>query len=250
MKIAVIGSSDIDLKLLDNSFISSSIKVNDVEVNFDLGFIGGNEVYFFYRNLKAGSTAPHAINYRFLISAIKLLKIKAILGVAIVGSLKANIKVGSYAIVDQFIDFTKHREFTIFTDKEFAFTDLSYPYCSFIRDLLRSSCMAQQVSYIDQACYFGVDGPRFNTVAEIKAFEKLGGDIIGMSNIPEVIMARESGICYALLALVVDYAAGVSNNKLSAEENSRVAKLHLENTINIIRQTVEDYCNNHICNCN
>ena len=96
--------------------------------------------------------------------------------------------------------------------------DYTEPYCPEIRDVALKAAAELGYKAHDHGVYVCTEGPRFETPAEIRMFAKLGGDLVGMTNVPEVVLAREAGICYATVSLVTNYAAGIADGPLTHEE--------------------------------
>lgn len=139
---------------------------------------------------------------------------------AAVGSLRPDIPPGSRVVIDQFIDFTRNRISTFFDEDDglVIHTDFTEPYCPNLRAIILEAGNSTSQRLFDGGCYVCTEGPRFETPAEIRMFVKWGGDLVGMTNVPEVVLARESGLCYAVIAIVTNYAAGISKDPLTHEE--------------------------------
>lgn len=199
------------------------------DVDVEVGEMDGREVVYMTRSGRRAPWPPHRINFRANIAALKSLEVSSIVATSIVGSLRADLSPGTPVILDQFLDFTRHRTHTWFGDDGFAFVDFTNPYCPRLREALREASNQTQVEARLSACYVGVDGPRYETAAEVRMFASLGGDVIGMTNIPEVVLAREAGLCYAAVAMVSNYGAGISPRPITREENYRVtiANVHV-----------------------
>ncbi len=120
------------------------------------------------------------------------------------GSLREEIRPGDLVFVDQFIDFTKHRPLT-FHDEKVIHTPMSEPFCKDIRALLISSAKELKLRHHPKGTVITIEGPRFSTKAESHMFRAWGADVINMSTVPEVILAREAGICYQTIAMSTDY---------------------------------------------
>lgn len=178
------------------------------------------EVYFLARHGDRHSVPPHLVNYRANIAALKELGIEAVIATAAVGSLREGMAPGSRVVIDQFIDFTKGRPSTFYEGEEgeVVHTDFTQPYCPQLRAAILRAGRKLNQQVIDGGCYICTEGPRFETPAEIKMFALFGADLVGMTNVPEVTLAREAGLCYATIALVTNFAAGISTGKLSHEE--------------------------------
>ncbi len=197
------------------------ISVNTIygEARLTVGKYKGSDIAFMARHGSRHQLPPHRINYRANISALKELGVKRILATTAVGSLKKEISRGLLVITDQFIDFTRNREHTFYDGETegVVHTDFTEPYCPQLRGALKN-VLSEKGAFVDGATYLCTEGPRYETPAEIRAFSLWGADIVGMTNVPEVTLAREAGICYANLSLVTNYAAGISAQPLTHEE--------------------------------
>lgn len=168
-------------------------------------------VLFLPRHGLKHNAPPSQINYRAQMAALKKLRVTRAIGVCAVGSLSATIAPGSFVVMGDFIDLTRHRPSTFFDDPcgPVVHTDFTEPYCPVVSKALLEACLAAGISAHPRAVYVGVDGPRYESPAEIKLYARWGGDVIGMTNLPEVVLAREAGICYGTLGLVTNLAAGL-----------------------------------------
>lgn len=184
------------------------------------GNFRGRPVAFMPRHGGDHSVPPHMINYRANIEAMYELGVKRIIATAAVGSLNFEYKPGSIVVVDQFIDFTKSRIPTFFEGDErgVVHVDMTEPYCPEIRRVLFEAASTTGTDVFERGTYVCTEGPRFETAAEIKMFKILGGDVIGMTTVPEAVLARELGICYSTVAMVTNFAAGISPGKLTHAE--------------------------------
>jgi len=125
-------------------------------------------------------------------------------------------------LLSQFLDFTRGRTATFFDglQEQVVHVDMTEPYCPHLRAELQAAAKAVPEQLLPKGTYVCAEGPRFETAAEIRMFRKLGGDVVGMTNVPEVTLAREAGICYAAVAVVTNWAAGISKEPLKHEEVS------------------------------
>jgi 5'-methylthioadenosine phosphorylase len=167
------------------------------------------------------ATAPHRVNYRANIAALALRGVEWIIALNACGGLAEHIRPGDAVVVDQFLDFTKQRVQTLFDEhpSPVVHVDVTYPYCSSIRRWLRDGCASAGVPFHSSGTYVGVDGPRYESAAEVRMFAQLGGDVIGMTGLPEVVLAREVGICYACLSIVANNAAGLKRDETIRHED-------------------------------
>jgi 5'-methylthioadenosine phosphorylase len=159
---------------------------------------------------------PHRINFRANISALKTLGVESILATSAVGSLQKQIKVGDLGLVSQFLDFTKTRPATFFDEKA-VHTDMTAPYDRRLNSLIERSAHRLSFRLMTQLVYVCAEGPRYETAAEIAMFRMLGGDIVGMTGVPEVVLSKELRMNYALIVVVTNWAAGMQR-RISHEE--------------------------------
>lgn len=181
--------------------------------------LGGIPVLFLPRHGTQHSTPPHIIDYRAQIAGLKKLGVERIVGVCSVGSLVRGLEPGTFAILGDFIDFTKRRTDTFHdADGTLAHTDFSKPYCPSVSDALAEGCQEHSAAFRGSVVYVGVEGPRYETPSEVKLFASWGGHVVGMTNVPEVVLAREAGMCYGALAVVTNLAAGLEDGPMSHDE--------------------------------
>ncbi|MFO7619495.1 MAG: S-methyl-5'-thioadenosine phosphorylase [Thermoplasmata archaeon] len=169
-----------------------------------IGKSGNLEVVFLPRHGIGHSIPPHKINYRANIWGMKEMGVTHMICPSAVGSLRADYKPGEIAISDQYVDFTKRRELTFFDGPEVKHTSMAYPFCEGLTKMLAEICKDKSIHHHKRGTYICIEGPRFSTKAESRMFRNYA-DIIGMTLVPEVQLARELGICYANLAMVTDY---------------------------------------------
>jgi 5'-methylthioadenosine phosphorylase len=187
--------------------------------NYIVGNIGNIEVIFLPRHGTRHNIPPHMINYRANIWGFKELGVGRILSVSAVGGIKKGLKPGNIVVLNQLIDMTRTRKATYYNGENgVVHIDFTDPYCNEMRKLLIKSGRQARVQLKDGGTYVAVEGPRLETAAEIKAFGKLGGDVVGMTGIPEAALARELEICYAGISVVANFAAGMSRKKLTTTE--------------------------------
>ena len=149
--------------------------------------------------------SPSAVPYRANIYALKSLGVTHIIASGAVGSLKEDIHPRHLVVPDQVIDKTVRRESSFFADHCAVHVELSHPFCPHLRKLLLDCAGQAGTTVHDGGTYVCMEGPQFSTQAESHMHQKWGGDLIGMTCMPEAKLAREAQICYALLALPSDY---------------------------------------------
>lgn len=173
-------------------------------------------VIFFDRHGPARDIPPHLINYRANMWALAQAGITHVIGLSIVGGIRADMTPGHFVFPDQLIDYTHGRPYTCFPDTFDGerHLDFSYPYCPALRQLFIDAAQGLHLRYSDDATYAVSQGPRFETVAEINRFERDGCDVVGMTAMPEALLARELGMRYSSIAVVGAKAAGRSDGRL------------------------------------
>lgn len=190
------------------------------EAVFIIGLMGDTPLAFLPRHGQHHSMLPHQLNYRANIWGLRELGIKRVVATTAVGSLNERFAPGSLVLIDQFIDYTKCRPLTFFESGEIhrAHVDLTEPYCPEIRRSLKAVADQAGIAVNDGGCYVCMEGPRYETSAEVRALKMLGGDVVGMTAVPEVVLARELGICYANISIVTNWGAGITSHPLSHSE--------------------------------
>lgn len=205
--------------------------------------IDNKEVAYIPRHSEGHSVPPHKINYRANIEALNIIGVKQVYATNSVGSLDTNIKPGDLLIPDNFIDFTQNRVSTFFDD-EVVHIDCTEPYCENLRNILIKSGDVHPYGI-----YIATEGPRFETGAEIQFYKLIGGKVVGMTGVPEVVLAKEKQMCYSSICAVTNYAASISPNKLTTTEVVDAMKNCEENLIQIITKSIKKSNEKLICEC-
>ncbi|MDR3348434.1 MAG: S-methyl-5'-thioadenosine phosphorylase [Acidaminococcales bacterium] len=249
INIALIGGSGLYLPVMLKNIEESAIDTPYGQVIYAHGEINSKRAVFMARHSRDHSVPPHMVNYRANIWALKKLGVKAIIASTAVGSLNAKMKVGDIVVPDQVLDFTKNRIYTFFDgkDKRVAHIDLTEPYCPFLRKMLLRCALKDSFVCHGGGTYVCTEGPRFETGAEIKMYKILGGDIVGMTGVPELVLAREAQMCYAAFSLVTNMAAGISPSPLShkevfdcMEKSKAAIALYIESVLAALAEFDED----------
>ncbi|MFP4200478.1 MAG: S-methyl-5'-thioinosine phosphorylase, partial [Clostridia bacterium] len=176
-------------------------------------------ITFLARHGADHSVPPHRVNYRANIYALKDIGVEMVVATGAVGALHKDLPPGSLVLLDQFLDFTRSRASTFFDDAgEVRHTDMTRPYDEKVRMHLMRAAERAEVSLRARGTYVCTEGPRFETAAEVAMYAQLGGDVVGMTNVPEVVLAREVDLPYAAVALVTNLGAGISEAPLTHEE--------------------------------
>lgn len=219
-EIGIIGGTGIyNTELLTNE---KSIKIfTPYGKTSDLVTIGeynGRFVAFIPRHGKGHTIPPHKVNSKANIWALNSLGVSRIIAPSAVGSLQDRYKPGDIVLPDQFIDFTKRREYTFYDEGQVCHVSCADPFCNELREIFLNIGKQLKYNVHDGSTYICIEGPRFSTRAESKYFKDiLQGDIIGMTLVPECILAREMQICYMSIATVTDYDVWYENPVSSRE---------------------------------
>lgn len=206
IKIAIIGGSGID----DPKILEGAEEI-EVETPFGnpasklvTGRIKDCDVVVLARHGKEHCIMPTKVPFRANIWALKEVGCTHILATTACGSLREEIHPKDLIFPDQFVDFTKHRNLTFYEDKV-VHTAMADPFCKKMREILVASAENLAILCHRKGTNITIEGPRFSTRAESNMFRMLGADIVNMTTVPEVILARELGICYASIAMATDY---------------------------------------------
>lgn len=207
IKIGIIGGTGLDdPEILDNANIKEvDTPFGNPSSSLTLGSIGETDVVILARHGKDHSIYPSGVNYRANIFALKEEGCTHIIATTAVGSLREEIAPGDIVFVDQFIDFTKHRILTFYDKDKVVHTSMAEPFCDNLRSTLIETASELNLKHHAKGTVITIEGPRFSTKAESHMFRGFGADVINMSTVPEVILAREQGMCYQTIAMSTDY---------------------------------------------
>ncbi|OPX86745.1 MAG: S-methyl-5'-thioinosine phosphorylase [Pelotomaculum sp. PtaB.Bin104] len=221
------------------------------EVRLIVGNFCDRSVAFMNRHGAGHSVPPHLVNYRANIAALKKLGVKTVLATAAVGSLNPSMEPGHLVFTDQFLDFTKTRQTSFFDGGPAGVVhiDMTNPYCPELRDTLYRTARELGLMCHPVGIYICTEGPRFETAAEIKMYRRFGGDLVGMTGVPEVVLAREAEMCYATVAMVTNYAAGISPTNLTHQEVLDTMASNSEHIRKLLMQTVASLDPERNCSC-
>ena len=205
--VGVIGGSGLyEMEGLEEvQTVSLKTPFGDPSDAFVVGRLQGVKVVFLPRHGKGHRISPSSLNFRANIYAMKSLGVQWIIGVSAVGSMKESIHPGDMVILDQFIDLTKGRPSTFFSDGIVGHVSFADPVCPVLSQALFEAGQEVGATVHKGGTYLCIEGPQFSTRAESKLYRTWGVDIIGMTNLPEAKLAREAEICYATMAFATDY---------------------------------------------
>lgn len=239
-EIAVIGGTGLarleGIEILESKWPTTRFGETSSPLIF--GKFKGRELVFLPRHGKDHSVPPHKINYRANLYALKQAGVRSIVAVNAVGGINAKMGPRQLCVPDQIIDYTHSREHTFFdgSQDQISHIDFTMPYHPNVRNRLIEAAAASNISVIDGGVYGATQGPRLETAAEINMLERDGCDLVGMTGMPEASLARELGLEYASLALVVNWAAGRSDEPLTLN----TLKVHIEAGMATVRKLLLD----------
>ena len=213
-RIAVIGGSGLTrlegLATVDREWVSTPF--GDPSAPLVHGRYADVDVVFLARHGHGHSIPPHRVNYRANVWALGHAGVELVIAAAAVGAIRPDLGCGELAIPDQILDYTSGRDHTFFDGHGTPVThvDFTQPYCERLRTALVGAATDEGLigAAAARCTYAATQGPRFETAAEIDRFERDGADVVGMTGMPEAVLARELGLCYAAIAIVVNAAAG------------------------------------------
>lgn len=169
------------------------------------GTLAGVRFTFLPRHGAGHTVPPSAVNYRANIDVLKRCGVTDVIALSAIGSLTPAMAPGHFVAVDQFIDRTQGRDNSFFGPGLVAHVSLADPICPRLRAGLVDAAKAEEATVHDSGCYVAIEGPQFSTRAESRMYRKWGGDVIGMTGMPEARLAREAELPYALFGMVTDY---------------------------------------------
>jgi 5'-methylthioadenosine phosphorylase len=213
-----------------------------------IGEMEGKQLAFLPRHGKKHTIRPTDVNSRANIAALKQLGVNCILASSTVGSLKEEYKPGDIVFIDQFIDRTTRREQSFFTEGKVCHISVAEPMCPELRQILIAVAKKEKVSFHDTGTYVCIEGPRFSTKAESRMFRNWGADVVGMTLVPECVLAREAEVCYASIAMVTDYDVW-KDHPVCVDDIVKTMKANIENVKRIIAETIVKIPKERTCEC-
>ncbi len=196
-----------------------------------VGKVGGRRVAFLPRHGVRHEIPAQAVNYRANVWAMRQLGVRRVVGPSAVGSLRADRHPGDLVVCDQFVDRTRCRADTYFAGPEVAHVSSADPYCPELRALAGRVAQQLGLRWHPAGTVVVIQGPRFSTRAESRWFSRMGWDVVGMTQYPEVMLAREQEMCYLNLSLVTDYDVGV-------EGRPEVTAVQAQDVLRVLEQNI------------
>jgi len=184
----------------------------------------GAEFYFLPRHGDGHRYPPHKINYRANIWALHQVGVDRVIAVNAVGGIADECGTGALVLANQIIDYSYGREHTFYdgADGRLDHIEFGSPYSEPLRELLIAAAAERGEPLVEQGTYACTQGPRLETAAEVQKLKRDGADVVGMTGMPEAALARELGLDYAALCLVVNPAAGLSDEPITMADIQRV----------------------------
>jgi len=250
-EIGIIGGTGLyDPRLLKNvEEVTVETPYGKPSDSITVGELAGKCVAFLPRHGKKHTIRPTDINVRANIFALKKLGVKRILAPSTVGSLREEYHPGEIVFCDQFIDRTTRREQSFYTENKVCHISVAEPMCPELRQNLIAVAKNMGIKMHETGTYVCIEGPRFSTKAESKMYRQWGANVVGMTLVPECVLAREAEICYASISTVTDYDVW-KDHPVCVDDIVKIMKTNIENVKRIIAETVAKLPNECACKCN
>ena len=210
-EIAIIGGTGFYRFLEDAESVEVETPFGEPSAPVSIGTLSGRRVAFIPRHGADHRFPPHRVPYRANLWALKELGVTRVFGPCAAGSLRREVEPKTLVVCDQAVDFTKSRPTTFYDGPQTTHVSFADPYCPTLREVLVKGASGEGIPHLDGGTMVVIEGPRFSTKAESRMFAQVGCDVIGMTQFPEVTLARELELCYATVALVTDYDVGVDD---------------------------------------
>jgi 5'-methylthioadenosine phosphorylase len=244
-KIAIIGGSGLENPAILKNSTEIKIKTpfGATSSDFKCGTINEQEVILLSRHGRQHTIPPTQVNNRANIWGIRELGCTHILATTACGSLREEITRGAFIVLDQLIDFTRHREVTFFQSFEphqTKHTPMADPFDPFLRQNLIETAKKLNINVFEKGTVITIEGPRFSTRAESNMFRLWGADVINMSTAPEAILANELEIPYAAVAMSTDYDCWKTNEApVTWGDIVKVFDANVNHVIDLLIHTIE-----------
>lgn len=250
-EIGIIGGTGVyDPELLENSRqIEVKTPFGRPSDKITLGVYEGRQVAILPRHGSGHHLNPSLVNYRANIWALKELGVTRVLAPYAVGSLQDNIKPGDFVFVNQFLDRTHNRKQTFYDRPgKVCHVSVADPVCRDLRTLLIESARGLNLSFHPEGTYVCIEGPRFSSRAESRFYRNMGAHVIGMTMVPECVLAREAELCYAGIAMVTDYDT-FRETPVSIEEVVKRVRENMERVRGLLSETIKRIPEERGCSC-
>jgi 5'-methylthioinosine phosphorylase len=205
------------------------------------GLLSGREVVFLARHGYSHTIPPHQVNYRANIWALKHAGVDSVVAVAAVGGITAEMAPRRIAFPDQIIDYTWSRAHTFFDQDltHVTHVDFTEPYDPSLRQRLIAAARSNGIDAVERGTYAATQGPRLETAAEINRLERDGCDMVGMTGMPEAVLARELELPYATCAVIANWAAGRGEGEITMDEVQENIAAAMSNVRHVLESAIE-----------
>ncbi len=244
--LAVIGGSGLgslrgEVRALEMETIEAIRTPFGGPVQVDVCRLGQKKIAFLPRHAAGNRIPAHKVNYRANLWALHSLGVNRIIATNTVGGISADLAPGAMAVPEQLIDYTWGRECSFFdgADEAPRHIDFTWPYDGGLRKALRSAAERVGKPIKFGGVYGAMQGPRLETAAEIARLRRDGCDMVGMTGMPEAVLARELNVTYACLALSVNWAAGLGRDVIDMKDIRRVHGFGTVELIGVIEAFLE-----------
>jgi 5'-methylthioadenosine phosphorylase len=250
VKIGIIGGSGLyKIGIIDDTEeIDVNTPFGKPSDKLTLGKISGVEVAFLPRHGKGHAIAPHKVNYRANVFAMKECGVECLISTAAVGSLKKELKPCDFVIAEQLIDRTAKRKTTFFEDGIAAHISFADPFCKTLSDLAYKTAKEEGVD-VCRGTYICMEGPQFSTRAESNLYRSWNVDVIGMTLAPEAKLAREAEMCFCGILTVTDYDCWYEDEDVSILSVLENLKKNDKNLANLIKKLIPKIKYKRTCKC-
>lgn len=252
LKIGVITGSGIEclpaLRLLEEKPIKTPY--GEPSGHYNICELSGIRIAFLARHGIPHKIPPHRINYRANLWGFKSLGVERLISVSASGGINPSLKPNDIVLLEQVIDMTQGtRQATFYEGNEVVHVDFTEPYCPTLRASILEAGKRAGIPLVKTGTYICVSGPRLETKAEIRFFSNIGADVVGMTGMPEASLARELEICFSAISVVTNYAAGISQKKLTVVEVIEKMKGSNEKINAILKETFPMIPHERKCPC-
>jgi len=230
--------------------VSVSTPYGEPSSVYKIGVIEDTEVVFLARHGIPHTIPPHNVNFRANIWGFKSLGVKRIISISATGGINKEMPPGSAVLLDQIIDMTMGaRKSTFYDEGKAVHVDFTNPYCPEMRDIAIKASQGIGLDIKQKGTYICVNGPRLETAQEIKFFSAIGADVVGMTAMPEAVLARELEMCLLGLSTVTNYAAGILDKKLTTTEVVETMKKSIDMIKSLIKEIIRQLPDTRNCPC-
>jgi len=241
-KLGIIGGSGLYSMEIENpNWLSMDTNWGQPSDQILKGTLSGVEIYFLPRHGRGHIYSPTTVPYKANIAALKKCGVDSIISFSACGSLNPEMKPGDFVIVDQYVDRTSLRDKTFFGTGCVAHVSLADPTCIDQNSLIADASVDTNLKVFASGTYLAMEGPQFSTRAESLLYkEQWGCDVIGMTNVPEMNLAREAQVCYSSVAMVTDFDCWhEGHDAVTVSDIIKVMQQNVENSQSLLRAVIK-----------